>query len=337
MTLARPSSAMSRLTVAWVTSKPSARQLRDELALAARSGAARDERAGSRAWRSRLTTIIVAPVTPRRRARRETRVPNVGSSSARASASGADAVGDDRLGVVPGERRERRPDLGHHAARDRAVGDERLGLVDGERVELACRRVADAVDVGHQDELARAEPGREARRGVVRVDVADDAVLVPRERRDDRHLAARPAARRGGRAGRPTTRRHEARGPGRARPISRPPSTPDSPTASQPTSRSAATSSLLTTPRRTAAATSSAAASVTRSPPSKRRRDAQPLEPLGHPLAAAVDEHDRPLARDRGDLGQDLALVGERRAAELDDDDLAHVVYSVVLRHVRPR
>ena len=53
-------------------------------------------------------------------------------------------------------------------------------------------------------------------------------------------------------------------------------------------------------------------------------RHAEALQPLGHPLAAAVDEHDRPLAGDRGDLGEDLLLVGERRPAELDDDDLAH-------------
>ena len=110
--------------------------------------------------------------------------------------------------------------------------------------------------------------------------------------------------------------------------MSSPPSTPDRPTASQPTSRSAATSSLLTTPRRTAAATSSAAGIGDPQPALEAGLDAQPLEPLGHPLAAAVDEDDRPLAGDRRDLGQDLLLVGERRPAELDDDDLAHVVYS---------
>ena len=59
------------------------------------------------------------------------------------------------------------------------------------------------------------------------------------------------------------------------------------------------------------------------------RLDAEALQPLGHPLAAAVDEHDRPLAGDRRDLGEDLLLVGERRPAQLDDDDpAAHVVYS---------
>ena len=68
--------------------------------------------------------------------------------------------------------------------------DERLGLAGGERVEPPAVRVADAVDVGQQDELARAEAGRDPGGGVVGVDVADDAVLVAGERRDDRHLAA---------------------------------------------------------------------------------------------------------------------------------------------------
>ena len=50
--------------------------------------------------------------------------------------------------------------------------------------------VAHAVDVGQQHELAGAEPGGDPGRGVVGVDVADDAVGVAGERRDDRHLAA---------------------------------------------------------------------------------------------------------------------------------------------------
>ena len=50
--------------------------------------------------------------------------------------------------------------------------------------------VADAVDIGQQDELAGAEPGGDPGRRVVGVDVADDALLVPGERRHDRHLAA---------------------------------------------------------------------------------------------------------------------------------------------------
>ena len=48
--------------------------------------------------------------------------------------------------------------------------------------------VAHAVHVGHQHELARAEAGGDARRGVVGVHVAHDAILVPRERRHHRHL-----------------------------------------------------------------------------------------------------------------------------------------------------
>ena len=50
--------------------------------------------------------------------------------------------------------------------------------------------VADAVDVGQQDELAGAQPGGDPGRDVVRVDVADDALLVAGERRHDRDLAA---------------------------------------------------------------------------------------------------------------------------------------------------
>ena len=67
--------------------------------------------------------------------------------------------------------------------------DELLGLADRERVEPPAVRVADAIHVGEQHELARAEAGGDPGRDVVGVDVADDAVLVPRERRDDRHLA----------------------------------------------------------------------------------------------------------------------------------------------------
>ena len=176
---------------------------------------------------------------------------------------------------------------------------------DGQRVEPAAVGVADAVDVGQQDELAGAEPGRDARGRVVGVDVADDPVLVAGERRDDRHLAAdedrveEVAAEADDVGDEPERRRRAPRS-------SRPPSTPDRPTASTPRSRRPATSSLLTTPRRTAAATSSAAWSVTRRPSSKLRRDAEPVEPLGDPLAAAVDEDDGPATRDRGDLVEDL-------------------------------
>ena len=119
---------------------------------------------------------------------------------------------------------------------------------------------------------------------------------------------------------------------GRRWPMSRPPSTPESPTASQPTSRSAATSSLFTTPRRTAAATSSAAGSVTRSPPSKcvgtPRRSSHSVIRLPPPWTSTTGR----FLRDRGDLREHLPLVRERRPAQLHDDDLAHVVYSLFSR-----
>ena len=92
-----------------------------------------------------------------------------------------------------------------------------------------------------QDELARAEPGGDPGGGVVGVDVAHDALLVAGERGHDRHLAADEEAVQevapdpGHVATRPTS--------GIRSPMSSPPSTPDRPTASQPTSRSAATSS----------------------------------------------------------------------------------------------
>ena len=61
---------------------------------------------------------------------------------------------------------------------------------DGQRVELSAVRVAHAVDIGQQDELAGPEARRDPGRDVVGVDVADDAVRVAGERRHDRHLAA---------------------------------------------------------------------------------------------------------------------------------------------------
>ena len=84
----------------------------------------------------------------------------------------------------------------------------------------------------------------------------------------------------------------------------------------------------MTTPRRTAAATSSDGGVGDPQAALELRRDAQALEPLGDALAAAMDEDDGPPPRDRGDLREHLALLGDGRAAELDDEDLAHVVYS---------
>ena len=114
------------------------------------------------------------------------------------------------------------------------VGDEVLGLGDGQRVELAAVGVADAVDVGEQHQLAGAEPGRDAGRGIVGVDVADDAlssrasgattgtwpptrIASSRSRRRPTTLGDEPelgdrARRRAGRRPRRTGRRRRRRG-----------------------------------------------------------------------------------------------------------------------------
>ena len=64
--------------------------------------------------------------------------------------------------------------------------DEVIGYSVHERLPVG---VADAVHVGQEDELAGTEARRDAGRGVVGVDVADDALRVTGQRRDDRHLA----------------------------------------------------------------------------------------------------------------------------------------------------
>jgi hypothetical protein len=236
------------------------------------------------------------------------------------------AVGDDRLGALPREGREGRLHLGHHAAPDGPVGDERLGPLGGDGVEPRTGRVADAVDVGQQHELARPEPRREPGRRVVGVDVADDALLVPRQRGHDRDLArhhqrveevAPDAGHRG----------HEAH-------VRQAPADQQAAVDARQADRVAA----HVAQRRDELAVDHPAQDRGRHLERGRVRDPQAvlepgldpeaLEPLGHPLAAPVDEDDRAAARDLGHLDQHLLLLGERRATELDDDDLAHVVYS---------
>ena len=70
------------------------------------------------------------------------------------------------------------------------VSMEMFGLLDRQGVELVPVRVPDAVDIGHQDQLPRPESRGNARSGVIRVHVADDAFFVARERGNDRHLPA---------------------------------------------------------------------------------------------------------------------------------------------------
>ena len=156
---------MSRLTVAWVTSKPcaisastSSRWLptgRDGDELADRPLAQR----ASSSWPRRHSRH------PRRAARRPAvmRVPKRGSSSARSRASGADESA--MIASAPSQ-----PSADSAA---RILGtmppamtprlDEVLGLGHGQRVELAAVGVAHAVDVGQQHQLAGAETGRDAR------------------------------------------------------------------------------------------------------------------------------------------------------------------------------
>ena len=77
------------------------------------------------------------------------------------------------------------------------------------------------------------------------------------------------------------------------------------------------------TPPMTARKTSSVASSVTRRPASKRLAHAEALQPLGEALAAAVDDDDGPPPPLLDDLAQDVLLLDDGRAAELDDDRAA--------------
>ena len=86
-------------------------------------------------------------------------------------------VGDDGSSSTRAgrQRAQRGPDLGHHPARDDALGDEALGLGRRELGDAAPRRVADAVRVGQEEQLA-AERGGKGSGDVVGVDVADAPV-----------------------------------------------------------------------------------------------------------------------------------------------------------------
>ena len=325
---------MSRETVAWVTSKPCVGEGIDDLALAA-DRPRRDELA-DRPLALRLEVVAVLAVVgrcvrscrarPARPGVAVIRVPNVGSSRARSSASGA----DESAMIASAPSQPSAPSAARTLGTiPPAMTPDSMSVSaspDGQRVEPAAVGVADAVDVGEQHELAGTEPGRDPGRDVVGVDVADDAVRVARERRDDRHLAAdedrveQVAPQPDDAATSPSSGIRSA--------MSRPPSTPDRPTASTPRSRRPDTSSLLTTPRRTAAATSSDWASVTRRPPSNL---------LGTPSRSShsVMRLPPPWTRTTGRRRATAAtsastcdLVGDRRPAELDDEDLAHVVYS---------
>ena len=181
------------------------------------------------------------------------------------------------------------------------VVDEVLRLGDGQRVELAAVGVADAVDVGQQDQLARAEPGRDAGGGIVGVDVADDPVRVAGERRDDRDLAAdtRTASSRSRR--RPVTL---ATSPSSRDPLGDQQPAVDAGQADRVDAEVAQPGDELAVDdaaqdrggdlERLGVGHAQAALEL--------RRHAEALEPLGDALAAAVDEHDRPPSRDGRDV-----------------------------------
>ena len=183
-------------------------------------------------------------------------------------------------------------------------------------------RAADAVDVGQQHELARAEAGGDAGRGVVRVDVADEALLVARERRDHRHLAG-----------------HEQRVEevaADADHVGHEAQLGDPLADEQPAvdARQAHGVDAEVAQGRHQLAVDDAAqdggghlerggighpqAAL------EAGRDAEALEPVGHAAAAAVHEDDRAAPGQHGHLGEHVLLLGERRAAELEDEDLAH-------------
>ena len=285
---------MSRLTVAWVTSKPAVIRASTSsrwLPIGRAATSCRMTR-----WRVRFSSWPVERDRPCQAAPTAARtvvmrVPKRRVLERPLEGTVGGRVGDDRLRAVPAEGGERGPDLGHHAAGDDAAVDEVLRLGDGQAVELVAVGVADAVDIGQQDQLPRPEAGRDAGRGVIGVDVADDALGVAGERRDDRHLAAdqdrvEQVAPQPGHAGHqpelrdPLGDEQAAVDAGQTDGID--------PEVAQPRDQLAVDDAAQD--RRgdlEALGVGHAQAAL------EGGRHAEPFEPLGDPLAAAVDEHDR--------------------------------------------
>ena len=253
-------------------------------------------------------------------------VPKVGSAEGSRQGIWRGRVGDDRLGAVPAERTERGPHLGDHPTGDDARFDERLGLARGERVETMAVRIANTVHVGQQDELAGPETGRDPGRHVVGVDVADDPVRVAGQRRDDRDLPAdedrveQVAAQADDRSD--ETEVGDPLRDEQAAIDARQPDGIDAEVAQaghqlavdhSPEYRGGHLERLGVGHAQTAL---------------ELARDAEAVEPLGDALAAAMDQDHGTSSRDRGHFRQDLALLRDGRATQLDDQHFAHVVYS---------
>ena len=183
-------------------------------------------------------------------------------------------------------------------------------------------RVVHAVDVGQQHELARAKVGGDAGRGVVRVDVADQALLVARERRDHRHLAGHEqrveeVAADADHVG------HEAQ-LGDALADEQPPV--DARQAYGVDAKVAQGRHQLTVDHASQDGRGHLERGGIGHPQAalEAGRDAEPFQPVGHAAPAAVHDDDRPAPGQHGHVGQHVLLLGERGAAQLEDEDLAH-------------
>src|SRR5919198_3257811 len=239
-------------------------------------------------------------------------------------------VGDDSLAPGPVQGCERRADLRDHTAGDRAVVDQRLRFRGGQRVESVAGAVTDTVHVGQQDELPRAQSGRNPGRGVVGVDVAHDAVLIACERRDDRHLV---------------------RGEDRVEQVSpEADDVGDEPDVGQPLGDQQASVDAGQADSVDPQVAQRADELAVDDAPQDRggnleRRlvgdteaalepalDAQAVEPFADASAAAVAEDDGTAARARGYFLEAVPLVLNGCATELHDQYFAHVVYSLFSR-----
>ena len=171
--------------------------------------------------------------------------------------------------------------------------------------------------------MPRSEAGRDPGGGVVGIDVADDPVGVPGERRHDRHLAAdedgvqKVAAQ----------AHHPCDQPEMRDPLGDQQPAVHARQADRVDAQVAQPGDQLAVDHAAQDRRGDLEALGVGHPQAalEPARDPETLEPLRNSLAAAVDEDDGPAARHDRDLVEHLALVGDRRPTELDDEDFAHV------------
>ena len=239
--------------------------------------------------------------------------------------TGRGRVGDDRLGAVPAERAERGPDLGHHPAGD----DPGSMSVSASPAVSASRRRPSA---SRTPSTSVSSTSWRAPSPAAIPAAASSALTLQTIPSSSRASGAttgtwptRIASSRSRRS--PTTRATSPRSGIRSA-TSRPPSTPESPTASTPRSRRPGHELAVDDAAQDGRGHLERLGVGDPQAALEPARHAEPLQPFGDPLAAAVDEHDRTAPGDGRDLVEHLALVGDGRATELDDEDFAHVVYS---------